>query len=327
MKEVPCMYRLKPVCGLQARVELPKCMYRLRQIQGSFDSTDVRHNNVMAKSFIIEEQDNHPAVTKLEQRQEIILSQLRNLKRLVDELSRQLRVPPSSAVQPAGSICMKKSFQEVAPKEVLQLVVKASPSRLPHALLAVIQYSCDGVEDSSKVKPGCIEVKWYSHSTLSLPLPCLPTSQEHKCKPSVCITFIWKDAVKGVEFSVGNSPFWLKGEPLLMRVIMSHISTTPSEESIVSDVALAALLDSCAAISELTKSSSSSSVRQTLSEANKWFSCLDLIPSRYHRMSASEISLWGSLKGLCITNDGSLPQETPAKLNEWFTSYSRFLYA
>ncbi|XP_071445066.1 uncharacterized protein [Hetaerina americana] len=272
MKEVPCMYRLKPVCGLQARVELPKCMYRLRQIQGSFDSTDVRHNNVMAKSFIIEE-------------------------------------------------------QEVAPKEVLQLVVKASPSRLPHALLAVIQYSCDGVEDSSKVKPGCIEVKWYSHSTLSLPLPCLPTSQEHKCKPSVCITFIWKDAVKGVEFSVGNSPFWLKGEPLLMRVIMSHISTTPSEESIVSDVALAALLDSCAAISELTKSSSSSSVRQTLSEANKWFSCLDLIPSRYHRMSASEISLWGSLKGLCITNDGSLPQETPAKLNEWFTSYSRFLYA
>ncbi|XP_046404084.1 aminoacyl tRNA synthase complex-interacting multifunctional protein 2-like isoform X2 [Ischnura elegans] len=322
MKEVPCMYRLKPICGLPVRVELPKCMYRLRQIQGSYDATDVRRDNIMAKSHEIEEQENLPAVTKLEQRQEIILAQLRNLKCLVEELSRQLRLPPTSSVQTSGVLCMKES----APKEVLQLVVKASPARIPHALLALIQSSCSGVEDASKVKPRCVEVNWHSHSTLCKPLPSLPSSNEQSCAPSIRITFIWKDAVKQVEFSIGNSPVWLKGEPLLMRVILSHLSSTPVKDNVVTDVALAALLDSCAAISDISSESSSSSIKQTFSEANKWFSCLDLIPSNSHSMSVGEMSLWGALKSVSsIGNDGCLPQETPAKLKDWFTSYSKFL--
>ncbi|XP_046404086.1 uncharacterized protein LOC124169493 isoform X4 [Ischnura elegans] len=271
MKEVPCMYRLKPICGLPVRVELPKCMYRLRQIQGSYDATDVRRDNIMAKSHEIEE-------------------------------------------------------QESAPKEVLQLVVKASPARIPHALLALIQSSCSGVEDASKVKPRCVEVNWHSHSTLCKPLPSLPSSNEQSCAPSIRITFIWKDAVKQVEFSIGNSPVWLKGEPLLMRVILSHLSSTPVKDNVVTDVALAALLDSCAAISDISSESSSSSIKQTFSEANKWFSCLDLIPSNSHSMSVGEMSLWGALKSVSsIGNDGCLPQETPAKLKDWFTSYSKFL--
>ncbi|KAG8222877.1 hypothetical protein J437_LFUL003522 [Ladona fulva] len=326
MKEVPYMYRLKPICGLHARVELPKCMYRLRQIQGLVDPTDVMDNNILAKSSFIEEKENHPAVKTLEQRQEAILGQLRNLKLLVEELSRQLKAPPSSSPSLADRTCPNKRSQE---KEVLRIVVKASTRRLPHALLAAIRLWCPRDGEATKVNPGELQIRCFCHSTASKPAAeVISDNFSGKGSPSVQLTLIWKDTVPGgVEFSIGNSCSWLRGEGLLLSLMLSHLPSNVSQKkaSLLNEISLSALLDSCAMVSYVNKSSSAAAFKKALSSLWKLASNSDLIPTGAHSISVGEIVLWGTMKDLYQHNNGRLPSEPPEKLATWFNSYSQFL--
>merc|ERR1719391_425391 len=109
-----CMYPLKPVYDLDARVDLPMCMYSLPVIQIS---------KTLGYKGTSEEGECPPGVLKaLEARQEAILTKLGHLR---DEVGKYRK-----------SLGLSTTFSaDSSPQDVkMDVVIRCSPSKPPFAL-------------------------------------------------------------------------------------------------------------------------------------------------------------------------------------------------
>jgi len=198
------MYSLPPIYNLNAKVDLPTCMYSLPVIQSSAGE------NIQAVESSSSSSAGAGYMDALEKRQDSILARLGQLKDQVSAYKQSIGLGPIPDVKPAtnakGSGC------------IADIVIKASPSRPPHSLptaLAVLQSNGYAVFMSthihSSVTTGANKLKAFLPPTVS---------GLSRSLADVRVTFIWAEVSGECELIV--SPLTqsvIKGEVNILRYL------------------------------------------------------------------------------------------------------------
>jgi len=193
------MYDLKPVFDLDAKVDIPDCMYRLPVIQSS------KHIESVG-GFGSGDSPTPCALAALAARQDNIIARLEQLKEQVNAYQKSLGLPTTSA-----------SPSEL-PSKTADLVVKCPPSRPPHSLPLLLNLlSAAGVP---------VHTSQHTHSSCGGGLPdhlstFLKPTEVPRSKASLRLTVIWCEEGSG-DCQLLVSPLTqlpIRGEVNLLRYI------------------------------------------------------------------------------------------------------------
>jgi len=223
------MYALKPVFDLDAKVEVPTCMYSLPVIQSSQPITGAGQcSNKQAAP------DTPAALEALSARQDAILARLGQLKEQVSAYKESLGLPAA----------ISTSSQNVA--RTADLVVRCSPSYPPLSLPVV----CSLLSEAGlSVHTSC-----HTHSSVSAPLSpslatLLPPTQVARAVAQVRLTLIWSEVGRDCELMVSPlTQSTIKGEANLLRYLARLFPTILAYENSPKIHQLDGLLDSAASL-------------------------------------------------------------------------------
>jgi len=189
------MYTLKPVFDLDAKVEVPTCMYSLPVIQSSVPIAGV--GQVKAGGGI--------SLQRLEARQDAILSRLAQLKEAVQAYKESIGLVESS----------RGDSSQVG--VTADLVVRCSPAHPAYSLQPALEL-LQGA--GLPVYTAC-----HTHSSLTGPLPpvlhnFLPATATPRATARLRLTLIWAEVGRDCQLMV--SPLCqtaIRGEPNLLRYL------------------------------------------------------------------------------------------------------------
>ncbi|KAK9686199.1 AIMP2 lysyl-tRNA synthetase binding domain [Popillia japonica] len=232
------MYLMKPVVRHDLPVELPNCMYTMKNIhtvRNDIAITDTGHVSTTKENLDTFDQKNQamPDMAALVARQEQILLQLADLKRQMLLLKENLK-GGSSGQKVSVSTFMATRF------DTTDIVINASPLHPPY-FLEVLQKIW-----SQRLY---LNIKSYLHSTISeLPneakiLVNKLQSALHKDGelPQLTVRIIWKDVGPHPELVVSNVP--ILGEVNILRYFARLTSSMNYETS--NPFELDSVLDTC----------------------------------------------------------------------------------
>jgi len=213
------MYALKPVFDLDAKVDVPTCMYSLPVVQVSqpIPGVGICSDKVAAPGT-------DAALQAIASRQEAILARLGQLRDQVSAYKQSLGLPPVSDV-PA----------QVSVSKTADLVIRSSPSHPPLSLPAVFTLLTEAGLT--------VHTASHTHSSVTTTLDSqlanlLPTTQVSRATAQVRLTLIWTEVGPDCELMV--SPLTqsvIKGEVNMLRYlarlfpsILPYESTGPRVE-------------------------------------------------------------------------------------------------
>jgi hypothetical protein len=206
------MYDLKPVFDLDAKVDIPDCMYRLPVIQSS------KHiENIGGVSSGAGDSPTPCAIAALAARQDNIIARLEHLRDQVNAYQKSLGLPATSAAP------------SELPSKPADLVVRCPPSRPPHSLPLVVDLLTSvGVP---------VHTSQHTHSSCGGKLPetlstFLPPTEVSRSKANLRLTVIWCEEGSGdcqlLVSPLTQSP--IRGEVNLLRYLARLYPTVLSYE-------------------------------------------------------------------------------------------------
>ncbi|RVE69449.1 hypothetical protein OJAV_G00077920 [Oryzias javanicus] len=305
------MYQVKPVCGVDIKVDLPTCMYKLPNVHA-------QQGNSCSSEHALQNGEVDPAVKALEARQDEILRKLYELKAAVEGLTKTVTTPDADLdLTVSNSLSSQNStavFTGTTDLDALlgkdlgalrDIVINANPAQPPLTLLVLHRLLCQRYRVLSTV---------HVHSSVSRVPPqllsCLgprhPDSHSRHMF-QLGFTLIWKDVPKlQMKFSVRNMcP--IDGEANVARFLFKLLAPYSS------DPALATLVDSWvdAAFFQLAEGSSE--------ERAAALRDLGSTLGRSAWLSGPELSLADVACYCCVLQSGSAPS-APASVQRWIKS-------
>ncbi|XP_019866982.1 probable aminoacyl tRNA synthase complex-interacting multifunctional protein 2 isoform X2 [Aethina tumida] len=218
------MYEKRPIVRHDVPVELPTCMYKLKNVYGSrngvVESAD--HVSTSDKKLDIFDQNNQqiPGMAELQARQEKILQQLAELKDQMMSIKSDLKI---TAV-PANT-CLRAPPEKII--DLPNIVIHAGPNFPPYSLALVQRLWQDRIH---------LSVTTHLHSTV----PVLPknakdlsdTLKNFKPKssnlPKLSVRLIWNNVGADLELLVSIVP--ILGEVNVLRYLSRCCSNILSYE-------------------------------------------------------------------------------------------------
>jgi len=280
------MYPLKPVFDLDAKVEVPDCMYRLPVIQSS---QPIEGDGDQTTS--------DGALSALTARQDKILARLGELQQRVCEYQKSLGLP---ATIPSSS-----SRNMSAPSgRTGDLVIRCSPSHPPHSIPALV---CLLQRAGLPVYTACHGHSSVANLTPSL-LSFLPLTNAPRSSAQVRLTLIWTELGQDCELLVSpliQSP--IRGEANLLRYFGRLFPTLLPYES--QDVnSQDQILDGVASLAWAPPKSRTPLLRQMTSRLGQASFLAGSI------MGAADLALFSMVKQL------KLEKDLQAEMKAWFSS-------
>lgn len=238
------MYQMKPIINHNFAVELPKCMYKMRNIHNQrIIAAGTDHVSSPDKKLDIFDQNCQevPGMAKLEAKQNDILKQLAELKKQIYSLKSELHLENHSAKQvPASIQCSRPIRCENNLPE--NIVVNANPSSPP--------YSLEIVQRLLQNQIGLLVTSHLHSSVVSLPEPTIRLKdalENFKPKhgvPVINIKIIWKNVnLHNAEFILSYTP--IGAEVNLLRLLSRLTNSSLNYDSDKSSVETDSILDQC----------------------------------------------------------------------------------
>ncbi|XP_046998909.1 probable aminoacyl tRNA synthase complex-interacting multifunctional protein 2 isoform X1 [Schistocerca americana] len=212
------MYRMKPVLCFTDEIELPQCMYKMKNIQETFHANHEDASPTCPKPTSISEQVKKllkcplPEVAALENRQEAILKQLNQLKEQMTALRKELR---QSVPKPINET-QHHTFEAGLQDRLQDIVVNVSPQHPPYSLIALARLW------NAKVN---LRLSCHVHSTVvNAPKNECFSNMDNQTGtenvPELTIFIVWKNV--GAETEMVISPIsqsTVRGEPNILRYL------------------------------------------------------------------------------------------------------------
>ncbi|KRT79744.1 hypothetical protein AMK59_7848, partial [Oryctes borbonicus] len=220
------MYLVKPVVRHDLPVELPNCMYKMKNIHTIRNGaviTDTGHVSTTKENLDTFDQKNQtmPEMAALVARQEQILLQLADLKRQMLSLKENLKSGSSGQKVSVAKIITTKFDSN-------DIVIKVSPSHPPY-FLEVLQKIWN--------KHVYLNIESYLHSTIT-ELPQETKAFVNKLQaplpkygdlPQLTVRIIWKEVGPHAELVVSKAP--ILGEVNILRYLARTTSSMNYETS------------------------------------------------------------------------------------------------
>ncbi|XP_041735168.1 aminoacyl tRNA synthase complex-interacting multifunctional protein 2 isoform X1 [Coregonus clupeaformis] len=301
------MYQVKPVFGVDVKINLPTCMYKLQNIHGQGSASGCSEHALQNGGTEVD-----PAFRDLEARQDEIMRRLYELKAAVDGLAKTVTTPDADLDQTVTSLSQSPTaFRGTADLDSLlgkdlgalrDIVINANPARPPLTLLVLHAMLCHRYRVLSSV---------HVHSSLSgVPaqlLSCLgPRHTDSYVRQSFQLgfTLIWKDVPKlQMKFSIQNMcP--IEGEANVARFLFRLIAPYPS------DPTLATLVDSWVDTAFFQLAEGSAKERSAV------LSALNSALGRDPWLAGPEFSLADIACYCCVLHTGPA-SSSPANVQRW----------
>lgn len=312
------MYRMRPIIKLTEELELPKCMYRMRNIQQAYLNSRVElqlPNKIQPSS--ISEQCPLPEMTALENRQEAILAQLADLKTQLATLRSQLKhtQTPIPEVK-EGTDTLSKTCNILQNGVIHDVVINASPEYPPYSLAALRRLWGDGLK---------LGVHCHIHSSITnLPksldsfLSLVSNNFEQWRSPLLNVTLVWKNVGADTELVVSPMKHvTIKGEVNILRYL-SRLGPPKYNYELGTDPATSArvdgILDTCYTLAR----------SRTVKEQQSLIRSLNGQLGKSHflaggdRITVADIAAWSVLKQRSL-------QSLSANMNRWLQNCSQVL--
>ncbi|XP_061741070.1 aminoacyl tRNA synthase complex-interacting multifunctional protein 2 [Nerophis ophidion] len=311
------MYQVKPICGGDAKVDLPTCMYTLPNVHAQ-PGNSCTHEHALQNGDVLD-----PAVQALEARQDEIMRKLYELKAAVEGLAKTVTTPDADmdlTVSSSLSCQSSTAFQGAADLDKLlgkdlgalhDIVINANPEQPPLTLLVLHNLLCQRYRVLSAV---------HVHSSVSgVPphlLSCLgprhPDSHARRLF-QLGFTLIWKDVPKvQMKFSIQNMcP--IEGEANVARFLSKLLTPHPA------DPALATLVDSWVDTAFLQLAEGSAKERGAVLRA------LNSALGRGPWLAGQEASLADMACYCCVLHSGAA-SSAPANVQRWLKSCENLGY-
>ncbi|KAK6312217.1 hypothetical protein J4Q44_G00178810 [Coregonus suidteri] len=301
------MYQVKPVFGVDVKINLPTCMYKLQNIHAQGSASGCSEHALQNGGTEVD-----PAFRDLEARQDEIMRRLYELKAAVDGLAKTVTTPDADLDQTVTSLSQSPTaFRGTADLDSLlgkdlgalrDIVINANPARPPLTLLVLHAMLCHRYRVLSSV---------HVHSSLSgVPaqlLSCLgPRHTDSYVRQSFQLgfTLIWKDVPKlQMKFSIQNMcP--IEGEANVARFLFRLIAPYPS------DPTLATLVDSWVDTAFFQLAEGSAKERSAV------LSALNSALGRDPWLAGPEFSLADIACYCCVLQTGPA-SSSPANVQRW----------
>lgn len=320
------MYRKRPVKKLTEELELPKCMYKMKNIQQAYLNSRVEHqlSNETKPSSISEQVKKLlkcplPEMTALENRQEAILAQLAGLKNQITALRAQLKQPSIPNVTEVTDVSVCRTCSILQNGVIHDIVINASPQYPPYSLAALQRLWGDGLK---------LGVHWHTHSSiLQLPknldsfLSVISSYSTHERSPLLNITLVWKDVGPDTELVVSPMKHTtIKGEVNILRYL-SRLGPPTYNYELNSDAAtssrLDVLLDTCYSLARCRTVKEQQLAIRTL---GGYLGKAQFMAGG-NGISIADVAVWSVLR----QKDAQLQQDISSNMKEWLRHCSQLL--
>ncbi|KAI5097344.1 aminoacyl tRNA synthase complex-interacting multifunctional protein 2, partial [Silurus meridionalis] len=223
------MYKVKPICPGDIKIDLPTCMYKLPNIHAQPGSSCAEH--------ALQNGEVDPALKALEVRQDEIMRKLYELKAAVDGLAKTVTTPDADMdVSTLSQTTTASSFTGTADLDALlgkdpgalrDIVINANPASPPLSLLVLHGLLCQSYRVLSSV---------HTHSSISSVPPqlltCLgPRHAESYSRQQFQLgfTLIWKDVPKVQMKYSTQSMCPIEGEANVARFLFRLLGLEPKD--------------------------------------------------------------------------------------------------
>ncbi|RZC39907.1 aminoacyl tRNA synthase complex-interacting multifunctional protein 2 [Asbolus verrucosus] len=291
------MYRTKQVVRHDFKVELPDCMYKLKNIHasrnGMVEQRTTDHISSPTKKLDIFDQNNQNIVemAALEVRQEQILQQLADLKKQMDSIRNNLNIAQSG---PVPTTIIKPSLGQ-PPQNLPDIIINASPTHPPYSLELIQKLWKNYV---------FLSVKSYIHSSLSALnndaaqlTNILENFTPEAGVPKVNVRLIWKDVEANIELILSHTP--IQGEVNILRYLSRMSSNNLNYETYPNLHEIDALLDVSYGIVKARTKTERASLLQTL---NKSLGKCQWLAGR-NEISVADLAAYSAIKQVTASSE------------------------
>nr|CAH7737124.1 unnamed protein product [Callosobruchus chinensis] len=310
------MYQTKQIVQHDFPVELPKCMYRMKNIHarrnGMVDGPNDHVTSSEVKLEIFEQvkqflKNNQqiPGMAELQAKQADILKQLAELKKQIDSIKSDLNIKHSTPVaKPIYSGSSAATQKAHCSNDLSDIVINASPTNPPYSLEIIQKLFKDVVNFNVTIQ---------SHSSVGV-LSDNAKELERRLvsfkpvtgTPSVNVTLIWKTVGVDTELLVGFLP--IRGEVNLLRYLSRAIQSPLTYSSDPNSIEIDSLLDICYLIVRSKTKVERAALYQSL---NKSLGKAQWLTGR-SQVGIADIAAYSSIKQVSGESDIS------AALKKWY---------
>ncbi|XP_044753884.1 probable aminoacyl tRNA synthase complex-interacting multifunctional protein 2 [Coccinella septempunctata] len=310
------MYVLRPIISLDAQIELPKCMYRMKNFHAGAENELVGKNPPHPENFgtfkqaeqFLKTVENRE-MAELEKRQEKLLGQLEELKKIMNSIRSSLKLPSKCTnSQNLNSNNSNSGIKKKRSYEVPDIVINANPSYPPYFLLFLQQLL---------KKEVFLNISCYLHSSVSkLPNVCEAFLRKLKSQengvPSVLIRLIWKEIGPVAELNIPHYP--IQGEANILRYLVRILDNELNYERSQNMIKIDELLDLSYRLSFADSKTNRTSLIQSLNKnlKSKWL-------TDQKEISIADVAVYDALKKFASNN------EINGSLSKWFVQCEKFL--
>ncbi|XP_018571406.1 probable aminoacyl tRNA synthase complex-interacting multifunctional protein 2 isoform X1 [Anoplophora glabripennis] len=307
------MYQTRRFVRHDIPVELPKCMYTLKNIHSRNGMVDGAVDHVLAKNKKLDIFDqvkqflknNHkiPGMAELEAKQEEILQQLAELKKQILSIKSDLKIAAVSTTKPStnftSSTCPKITINNLP-----DIVINANPSNPPYSLQIIQKLLQDTL---------ALTFSTYLHSTVS------SLSEEAKKLDSTIVNFapksnvlklnirlIWKTIDSNTELLVSHIP--ILGEVNMLRYLSRAVKSSLNYDSESDCIEIDSLLDICYLLVRARTKTERAGLLQTI---NKSLGKAQWLVGR-SQASIADVAAYSAIRQATSNN------EISANLGKWF---------
>lgn len=238
------MYQTKRIVSHDFPVELPKCMYTLKNIHSRNGMVDgaVDHVATENKKLDIFDQNNHkiPGMAELEAKQEEILKQLAELKKQILSIKSDLNVSAAGTAKLTTNFSSSTCAQ-ITNDNLPDIVINVNPLNPPYSLQIIQRLLQDTITLAftthlhSTVSSLTEEARKLDSALVNFP----PKSNA----PKLNIRLIWKTIGSNSELLVSHIP--ILGEVNMLRYLARAIKSPLNYDSESDCIEIDSLLDIC----------------------------------------------------------------------------------
>ncbi|KAL3268249.1 hypothetical protein HHI36_007373 [Cryptolaemus montrouzieri] len=310
------MYEIRPIITLDAPTKLPNCMYKLKNIHADLDNvleekslppgTKKVGTFKQVEQFLKNIENREMAA--LEDRQEKLLSQLEELKKIMESIKSNLN---KSSNTPNSCNKTAKISSAAKVNNIPDIVINVNPRYPPYFLLFLQRLLKNEISlnITCHLHSSVSEISGKSEAFISN-LEKFPTNGV----PSMNIRLIWKNIGPNAELSVSRFP--VQGEANILRFLARTLDAYLGYEKNPNVAKIDYLLDLSYKLSNTNSKSSRSGILQCLSKHVlpnfKWL-------GGQNKITIADIAVYDSLVNFANKN------EISGDLNKWFNNCEGYI--
>ncbi|XP_045474838.1 probable aminoacyl tRNA synthase complex-interacting multifunctional protein 2 [Harmonia axyridis] len=309
------MYDLRPIVKIDADIELPKCMYRMKNIHTETENELAGKSPTHPKNFGTFKQAEQflkavesKEMAELEKRQEKLLSQLEELKKIMNSIRSSLKLSPKCSNTQKNESTANIGTKKTKSYDVPDIVINANPLYPPYFLLFLQQLLKKEVH---------LNINCYLHSSVSkLPNKCEAFIRKLKTQengvPSILIRLIWKEIGPIAELNMPHYP--IQGEANILRYLVRILDNELNHEKSQNLTKINGILDLSYRLSFSNSKTQRNSLIQSLNKnlKSKWL-------TDQKDITIADVALYDALKKFASNN------EINGALSKWFVECEKFI--